>query len=175
MPLSLLTSHHPSSASSLYQRTLVPRCPLIYSCWHRRWRRSAVLHLSMPDVCRRWRPGILEFNISLPITGTISTRFTSCTGIIGLCGTCFQCLWWSHCREEESSVQETRANRTFFKMNNKFYDWLIWLSNIIYSTLFTISGRKKRKSTCTHTYIHTHTHTLNILSKGENDAFCFLA
>ena len=30
---------------------------------------------------------------------------------------------------------------------------------IIYSILFTISGRKNRKSTCTHTHTYTHTHT----------------
>ena len=35
---------------------------------------------------------------------------------------------------------------------------------LLYSILFTISGRKNRKSTCTHmhTHIHTHTHILNI-------------
>jgi len=29
----------------------------------------------------------------------------------------------------------------------------------IYSTLFTISGKKSRKSTCTHTHTHIYTHT----------------
>jgi len=67
----------------------------------------AALQLSMPDLCRRWRPGILEFHISFPITGTVCTRFTGHTGITGLCGTCVHCLWSSHFRKEKLFLQET--------------------------------------------------------------------
>jgi len=53
--------------------------PLIYSCWHRRWRQSVVLHLSIPDLRRTYV--ILEFHISFPITGIACTRFTGRTSI----------------------------------------------------------------------------------------------
>jgi len=38
------------------------------------------------------------------------------------------------------------ANRAFLKMNNKFYDWLIWLSNIVLHTYTTGTETETEKS-----------------------------
>jgi len=48
-----------------------------------------VVHLGNPHLRWRWRPSILEFHVGFPITGTVCTRLAGCTGIAGLCRTCF--------------------------------------------------------------------------------------
>ena len=90
LPLSLLTASATPTVSHAVQTSVERHSyKIIYSCWHRRWHRSAVLHLSRPQLCRTWRPGILEFHISISITDTICTRLTSCIGITGLWRVCF--------------------------------------------------------------------------------------
>ena len=89
-----------------------------YSCWHRRWHRRAVLHLSCPHLSRTWRPRILEFHISI----SIMTPFAQLASqayverVFSVCG---------HLTAgKRNRLCKKLANRAFLKVNNKFYDWL---------------------------------------------------
>ena len=43
-------------------------------------------------------------------------------------------------------LRKKLANRAFLKMNNEFYDWLIWLSNIMLHTYTTGTETETEKS-----------------------------
>ena len=62
----------------------------------------------------------------------------------GLCGTCFQCLWSSHCRKEKSSLQETSQQR-FWKRTISFTVDFIWLSNIVLRTYTTETETERQQ------------------------------
>ena len=105
---------------------------------------SACQHARLMSEMTAWHFGIQHQLI--PITGTISTRFTCCTGITGLCGTCF-----SVCGDltagKRTRLCKKLANRTFLKMNNTFYDWLIWPSNIMLRNTYIYNWNWNWKTT----------------------------
>jgi len=114
--------------------------PLIYSCWHRHWRRSADLHLSITDLCQRWRPGILEFHISFPITGTTCTRFTGRSYLKRVFSVC--CHLTSGKRNRLCKKLPTQR---FWKWTISFTIDCIWLSNIALRTYTAETGTEKQQ------------------------------
>jgi len=115
-----------SATASQAVQTSVERHSRIYSCWHRHWHRSSVLHLSRPHLCRTRRPGILEFHINnsafpsltplaqdLPATpasqANVECVFSICGHLTG---------------GKRNRLYKKLANKAFLKVNNKSYDWL---------------------------------------------------